>query len=397
MKRRTFIKNTGITAAGVATSGFLYSNVRSYISSNSTVNMGVIGTGARGCGLTSIINSIENINVIGSCDVLPFRLKEGLSKANSKSVGYSDYRKLLDNKDIDAVIVATPFSTHSKIAMDALDAGKHVYCEKTLAKGYEGISALLKQEEYSKKMFQTGHQYHSSRLYSHVIDLIKDGKIGNISSLECQWNRHGNWRRPVPNPKLEKAINWRMYREFSGGLTAELSSHQIDFVNWVLGETPNQVIGVGGVDYWKDGRETFDNISLIYSYPNGVKAKFSCLTSNAKDGYQIKVFGDKGTITIDRKNAYFYPEGKYNKEMGEVDGVSGATAHWDEKKGVPINIEHLNPSNQALIDFKTAIYENKPPKSDIVTGAKTAICIQMGLDAMWNNESVKWNSNSLNI
>ena len=122
MKRRSFIKKTGITVAGVATSGYLYSNVSSYISSNSTINIGVIGTGARGCGLTSMINSIENVNVIGSCDVLPFRLKEGLSKANSNPIGYSDYRKLLDNKDIDAVIVATPFSSHSKIAMDALDA-----------------------------------------------------------------------------------------------------------------------------------------------------------------------------------------------------------------------------------------------------------------------------------
>lgn len=392
MKRRSFIKKTGITVAGVATSGYLYSNVSSYISSNSTINIGVIGTGARGCGLTSMINSIENVNVIGSCDVLPFRLKEGLSKANSNPIGYSDYRKLLDNKDIDAVIVATPFSSHSKIAMDALDAGKHVYCEKTLAKGYEGINALLKKEQQSRKIFQTGHQYHSSRLYSHVKDLIKDGKIGNISSFDCQWNRHGNWRKPVPDPKLEKAINWRMYREFSGGLTAELSSHQIDFVNWILGATPNQVIGVGGVDYWKDGRETFDNTNLIYSYPNGVKAKFSCLTSNAKDGYQIKIFGDKGTITIDRKNAYFFPEGKDNKEMGEVDGVSGATAHWDEKKGIPINIEHLDPSKQALIDFRSAIHKNVQPKSDIITGAKTAICVQMGLDAMYNNEIINWNS-----
>lgn len=397
MKRRAFIKKTGLTAASVAASSYLYPNVIPSFSPNSTLNIGVIGTGARGRGLTSIINTIDNIRVLGSCDVLPFRLKEGLAKANNSPKGYSDYKELLNNKDIDAVIVATPFSTHSKIAIDALDAGKHVYCEKTLAKGFDGINALLTKQQQSKLIFQTGHQYHSSRLYSHVIDLIRDGKVGNISSFECQWNRHGNWRRPVPDLKLEKEINWRMYREYSGGLTAELSSHQIDFANWVLKATPNQVIGFGGVDYWKDGRETFDNTHLIYNYKNGVKAKFTCLTSNAKDGYQIKVFGDKGTITIDRKNAYFYPEGKENKVLGEVDGVSGATAYWDDKKGASINVEHLNPTKQALLDFSVAIQNNKQPKSDIITGAKTAACVQMGLDAMYNNKTINWNSNLINI
>ncbi|MCF7561563.1 Gfo/Idh/MocA family oxidoreductase [Sabulilitoribacter multivorans] len=393
MKRRSFIKKTTAATVGIASSAYLYGNVMSNINANNTINIGVIGTGDRGGGLTTILNSIENVNVVASCDVLSFRLKEGLAKANSNPIGYSDYRRLLDNKNIDAVIVATPFNTHSKIAIDALDAGKHVYCEKTLAKGYTGIQDLMHRTNDSKLIFQTGHQYHSSRLYTAVVDLIKEGKVGKIAAFECQWNRHGNWRRRVPDPKFEKAVNWRMYREFSGGLTAELCSHQIDFVNWVLNETPNQVMGVGGIDYWKDGRETYDNVHLIYTYPNGVKAKFTCLTSNAKDGYQIKVLGDKGTIMIDTKNAWFYPEGQRNKIIADVDGVSGATSGWDAEKGYPIDVEHLDPSKQALLDFKESILNNKNPESNIVTGAKAAICVQMGLDAMYNNKIIDWNSN----
>jgi predicted dehydrogenase len=393
LKRRSFIKKSAVVTAGIASSSYLYGNVMSNIDSNKTINLGVIGTGARGGGLTSIINSIDNIKVIAACDVLPFRLEEGLAKANSNPNGYSDYRQLLDNKAIDAVIIATPFNTHSKIAIDALDADKHVFCEKTLAKGYNGIKELVDKANQSKKIFQTGHQYHSSRLYTHVVDLIREGKVGNITAFECQWNRHGNWRRPVPEPKLEKGINWRMYREFSGGLTAELCSHQIDFVNWVLNETPDQVMGVGGVDYWKDGRETYDNVHLIYSYPNGIKAKFTCLTSNAKDGYQIKVIGDKGTIIIDTKNAWFHPEGKRkNRVLKDVDGVSGATAQWNIEKGYKINLEHLDPSKQALLDFRASVFNNKSPESGIINGAKAAICVQMGLDAMYNNEIVKWNN-----
>ena len=394
MKRRTFIKKSGIATAGILTTNSVFGNLSHLKSSSSdSVNIGVIGTGQRGTGLTSIINKINGLRVVATADVIPFRLQNGLKKANSNPKGYGNYKALLENKDVDAVIIATPFNTHSKIAIYAIDAGKHIFCEKTLAKGYHGIQQLINKTKESKTIFQTGHQYHSSRLYTYVFDLIRQGKVGNISAFECQWNRHGNWRRKVPNPSLEKAINWRMYREFSGGLTAELCSHQIDFVNWVLGETPEQVMGVGGIDYWKDGRETYDNVHLTYSYANGVKAKFSCLTSNAKDGYQIKVLGDKGTIIIDTKNAWFYPEGKKNKVMGEVDGVSGATAQWDKAKGYNINIEHLDPSKQALLDFKNAIIDNKTPLSNITSGAKTAVCVQMALDAMYDNKIVKWNDN----
>ncbi|MEP4948877.1 MAG: Gfo/Idh/MocA family oxidoreductase, partial [Flavobacteriaceae bacterium] len=244
------------------------------------------------------------------------------------------------------------------------------------------------KEEASNLVFQTGHQYHSSKLYVHVVDLIKKGKIGKIQAFECQWNRNGNWRRPVPSPELERVVNWRMYREFSGGLLAELCSHQLDFVNWVLEALPDKVMGMGGVDYWKDGRETYDNIHLIYNYPNGVKAKFTCLTGNAKDDYKIRVFGDKGTIILDYAKAWFYPEGKVNKKMGEVDGVSGATIGWDEGKGIPIKVEHTEPTEQALIDFRDNIVQSKTPISNIHTGANAALCVQMGLDAMYNQKII---------
>ncbi|UII79432.1 Gfo/Idh/MocA family protein [Flagellimonas sp. CMM7] len=392
MKRRDFVAKTGIVAAGISTINA--SALRP--SKNDVLNIGVIGTGDRGGGFIPIINEIEGMRVGACADVLPFRLQSGLEKIQGKAKGYSDYRELLDNKDIDAVLIATPFSTHNKIAIDSLDAGKHVYCEKTMVKGYPAIKELVENASKSKKIFQTGHQYHSSRLYTHLVDLIQNGKIGKITAIECQWNRNGNWRRPVQNPEHERAINWRMYREFSGGLLAELCSHQLDFSNWVLNAVPTQVMGDGGIDYWKDGRETLDNVHMIYSYPDGVRAKFTCLTSNSKDDYLIKVFGDKGTITIDYTKAWFYPEkNETTKEIGEVDGVSGATVKWDQEKGIPIEVEHLDPSKQALLDFRDSVFHNSLPKSNVITGAKAAICVQMGLDALYNGEIVYWKNGLL--
>jgi len=382
---------SGLATAALGTSTATLGKVFSQ-SPNEILNIGIIGTGDRGGGLIPFINQIRNFNIAACCDIIPSRLEKAISNSEGDPMGYKDYRKLLESSDVDAILVATPLNSHSKIAMDSVDAGKHVYCEKTMAKGYDGLSNLVGKVNTSNKTFQTGHQYHSSRLYTHVVDLIKNGKVGKITAFECQWNRNGDWRRPVSEPELERLINWRMYREFSSGLTAELCSHQIDFVNWVLDAVPEKVMGLGGIDYWKDGRETFDNIHLIYSYPDGVKAKFTCLTSNAKDDFKIKVIGDKGTIILDYVKAWFYPEGKYNKEIGNVDGVSGATVNWAEGRGIPIEVAHEDPSKQALIDFQENVVNNKIPISNVETGAKAAIAVQMALDAMINEEIVDWKS-----
>ncbi len=389
VKRREFIVKGGLLSTGIlAGTTVLPSSYVNILGANDAINIGIIGTGSRGAGLIPTLNEIKGVNVAACCDVIPFRLEEGMLKAGSKAKKYTDYRSILDNKDMDAVVIATPFNSHSQIAIDAIDAGKHVYCEKTMAKGFTGIKSLVKKVSDSVAIFQTGHQYHSSRLYTHVVDLLKNGKIGKIVAFECQWNRYGDWRRSVPSPELERAINWRMYREYSGGLLAELCSHQIDFVNWVLGTMPDKVMGTGGVDYWKDGRETFDNIHLIYNYPDGVKAKFTCLTCNAKDNYQIKIIGDKGTILLDYTKAWFYPEAPQKKELGEVDSVSGATMLWNQGEVIPIDVAHADPSKQALLDFRDSILHNTKPKSDVNTGANTSVCVQMGLNAMYNNEIV---------
>lgn len=389
MDRRSFVKKSSIGAIATIASTSALSSFA--FAEPKIVNIGVIGTGNRGTGLIPIIDRIPSLNLIACCDILPFRLEKGVSKARNKVKAYDNYKSMLKDDNLDAIVIATPFSTHAEIGVEALKAGKHVYGEKTLAKGYENIRRLNNQYKKTNLIFQTGHQYHSSRLYTHVVDLIKKGKIGNITAFDCQWNRHGDWRRPVPKPELERLINWRMYREYSGGLVAELCSHQIDFVNWVLNATPKQVMGVGGIDYWKDGRETFDNIHLIYSYPGGVKAKFTCLTTNALNDYQIKVMGDKGTIIIDYDKAWFYPEGQVeNKEIGDLDGVSGATIQWEKGKGIPINVHHADPTEQALIDFADSILQNKVPQSGFQTGAKAAIAVQMGIDAMLNNKIVEW-------
>ena len=388
--RRSFIKKSAVafSAPLITAKSDLFSIFKS--SPLNQLNIGIIGTGDRGQGLIKLISKIDGMRLIAICDNLQFRLDQA-AKIAPKAMKYSNYKELLSYKNLDAVIISTPLNTHASIASDAVDASLHIYCEKTMVKGDISTMNLVKKvKKDHNKIFQTGHQYHSSRLYSHIVELVQSGEIGQIIAIQAQWNRNGNWRRQVQDPKFERQINWRMYREYSYGLTAELSSHQIDFSNWLLKSTPKKVVGFGGIDYWKDGRETYDNIHLTYSYPSGVKASFTCLTSNGKDDYQIKVMGDKASIMIGYKDAWIYPEGKYNKVIKDVDGVSGATSSWIEGKGNPIKFDHKEPTYQALEDFRYAIINDSTPMSNLKSGADVSLAVDMGIRAMDTEQVVSW-------
>ncbi|HZJ36427.1 MAG TPA: Gfo/Idh/MocA family oxidoreductase, partial [Gillisia sp.] len=158
MKRRDFVIKGSLGSLALAASTSVLGNFISFNGANDAINIGVIGTGDRGGGLIPLLNEIDGINVTACCDVLPFRLENGLAQAGNAPKAYTDYRNLLDNKDIDAVLIATPFNTHSQIAIDSIDAGKHVYSEKTMAKGYSGIHSLVQKASQSSQIFQTGHQ-----------------------------------------------------------------------------------------------------------------------------------------------------------------------------------------------------------------------------------------------
>ncbi|REE01559.1 Gfo/Idh/MocA family oxidoreductase [Marinoscillum furvescens] len=385
--RRTFLK-TGVLAAGGAMA--LPSMLSAMSFGKERVRLGVIGTGQRGTGLINLANKIEGLDVVACADVIPFRLEHALKLAPGAK-GYASHEGLLENKKVDAVIIATPLSTHDEIALAALDADKHVYCEKTMVKGIAETQAVITKAKATDKVFQTGHQYHSSPLYNRALEIIRSGYLGEITAYECQWNRNGNWRRSVPDPKWERMINWRMYREYSGGLVAELMSHQIDFINWVTESHPAKITGFGGIDHWKDGRETFDNVHLLFEYPSGLDASFECTTTNGFEDYQIKVLGKKGTMILDYTKGVIYSERKGEALKGMVDGVSGATMDaWQRGEAVPIEAPGNDPTLDALRQFYESITEGKPVISSLETGALTSKCVQISLDALYEEKIKYW-------
>ncbi len=395
MDRRKFLENSALLGTGLLVGTDAFAHPKHRISPNDTIQIGVIGTGDRGGGMIRIMKNLPQFKVVACSDVLDFRLEKAMKNADSSAKAYPNYQDLLADKNVDAVLIATPLSTHHQVAIDAIKAGKHIYCEKTMTYQIDEALDLVKKAKAVDKVFMVGHQYRYMPLYFKVADVIRNGYIGDISNIYVQWNRNGDWRRPVPAPQYERAINWRMYTEYSGGLTAELHSHQIDFVNWVFDQAPKQVAGFGGVDYWKDGRETFDNVNTIMSYPNGMKLNLISLTSNAHEGYLFKFKGSKGTIELKMREGWVYYERMNKKELGMVDGVSGATKAYAEKgEGIPIKAqggkEGWEGSHYALMDFHKAVTESTTPYSNVQTGAKAAISVRMAIDALREGGVQQW-------
>jgi len=386
--RREFIKTSGLAALSVP----LMANTKiiSHDFDTKPLNLGIIGCGDRGGGIAHMLKDHPNIKVVACCDILPYRLDAAAEPSGSKK--HKDYRALLDNRNVEAVLIASPFGLHDEMAVDAIKAEKHIYCEKTMAKGVSEIQSVIDAQNGSKKIFQTGHQYSSSELYQKVIQMIASGYVGKITAFDCQWNRNGDWRREVPDAKWERIINWRMYKEHSGGLVAELCSHQIDFICRILGENPKKIVGFGGIDYWKDGRETFDNIHMLYEFPSGVNASFTCTTSNAFEDYKVRILGDKATIILDYTRAEIYVEKKaLDKEVGIIDAVSGATKMaWDKGEGAPITAQRKDATKHALEQFYYSIRQDEPVISNMISGANTAKCVQISLDSMYQGKIAYW-------
>ena len=390
MHRRSFVKSSAALASGLLVGDALYA-----FSADRVINIAMIGCGDRGKGVLSVIKSMPaKFKAVAYCDVLDFRLKEAEKYVPADARPIKDYKQVLDDKNIDAVFIATPLSEHFKIAKDAVLAGKHVYVEKTMTYNIAQALELKKLvQKYPKQIFQVGYQYRYSPLYFKVKDMIQSGYLGKVSQIDCRWDRNGTWRRSVPSADLERKINWRMYKEYSGGLAAELLSHQIDFINWAFETQPDEIMGSGGIDIFKDGRETYDNIQATLRYQEkGMIGNFGATCGNAHDGYLFKIKGTKGSVSLLTNTGVFYPEEVTRKELGIVDGVTGATKIVINKDGgIPIlDKPTMDGTNYALDEFHQSITSGAQPVSNINTGTQASICVAMCNEAIYSGNKQVW-------
>ncbi len=261
--------------------------------------IGIIGTGSRGCFHIKHLVQMPNVDVVALCDNYRPHLEDAAQYYPNARL-YDDYRRLLEQRDVEGVIIATPLYLHAPMTLDALSAGKRVFCEKSM--GYtldECLDVYNKRKELGGVLF-IGQQRLFDTKYIKAMSMIHEGKIGDVVGVRNYWYRNNNWRRDVPSPELERHINWRLYSEYSRGLMTELACHQLQNGSWALGMLPEQVMGSGHLVHWlkEDKRDVYDCVSAIFTYPNGVNMTFESIISNKHFGMGEQILGTNGTIDL---------------------------------------------------------------------------------------------------
>ncbi|MCI5665057.1 MAG: Gfo/Idh/MocA family oxidoreductase [Mediterranea sp.] len=306
INRREFLKNIGMLGAGalMAASPWLSAFSEVMHTKKEKCRLGIIGPGSRGRFLMEFLLQNEKAEIVALCDIYQPSIDKALELVPNAKV-YTDYRRLLENSEVDAVLVTTPLDTHCQIVLDAFDAGKQVFCEKTIGFTMEECYRIYQKHIQTGLIFFTGQQRLFDPRYIKAMEMIHAGMFGQIAAIHTFWNRNGDWRREVPRPELERQINWRLYREHSKGLMTELACHQLQIGSWALRKLPEKVMGHGAITYWKDGREVYDNVSTIYTFDDGVKMTFNSVISNKFYGLEEQILGSKGTVEPEKGRYYF--------------------------------------------------------------------------------------------
>lgn len=411
LTRRNFLETTTAGAAGVMLSSSVRSVLGNVKGANGQINIGMIGPGERGSGLVRSLATLENVKIISICDIYEPNLKKGAQLAASQPKEFTDYRKIIEDKDVNAVVIATPLHLHHEMTLAALNAGKHVFVEKTLAYSTEQCDQMVKAANaHPKQVVQVGFQRHHYPIVRKVVQMAHDGAFGKVTHIRCNWHRNANWRRPVPQstfdprpfgyPDLEHLINWRMYKKYSQGLMAELGSHMMEVVNLIYDSMPSAVTGFGGIDYWKDGRETYDNVNVIYNYPGGQKAMFTSITTNVHYDQRIQIMGTEGTFDMNWTTGTYYREKDPNStaktEESLVITATGETMKRGPGESRGTQVEgggtqgRVDPTKLALEEFIACVREGKKSDVDFEAGRKAAYAILLANKAMEEGRVIKF-------
>jgi len=342
------------------------------------VKVAVIGTGNQGRAHISSMNP-DYIKMVAFCDIRPLNQKntrllldEKFGRESKNIKLYKDYRELLADPDIEMVIIALPLHLHAKVTIEALKAGKHVLCEKLMAKTVAECKDMIRTADAQKQLLAIGHQRHYSYLYANCQSIIEQNEIlGDVKHIRAYWHRNqtkfghpegptgkfDSWHNKIKSidkevdfaqhgyKSLDELINWRLYDRTGGGLMVELGSHQLDAASIFLGKIhPKAVLGTGVTSYFTDGREVEDHIFLTFEFPKDVIVTYSSICTNEFDGYGEEVMGTRGTLIVQKEaNAYVFKEGvskdtritwaEHRLDRPTTD--SGSSAQWVSSTETP--------------------------------------------------------------
>jgi predicted dehydrogenase len=399
------------------------------------VNLGFIGFGIRGNILLEAAKDTQQANLVEVCDCYQGHLDRAKERTDGKiATNFANYRKMLDRKDIDAVVVATPDHWHQRIVLDALSAGKDAYIEKPMTHRIEDGPAIIRAAREKKRIVQVGSQWVSSDQNKKAREIVSSGKLGKVTKVTASYNRNsstGAWNYPIPAdlqngvnfnweewlgpaPKTaynpERVFRFRKYWDYSGGIATDLFVHLITSIHFITGvEMPKSVAAVGGILNRHDGREVPDTLDALFDYGNFCVNMAGTFNSASTAGQGIQFLGTEGSLSL-LLGASMVEQAEYKKENYEYSIDSWPKAmqesflnqdnHRAESEGTgikpsPENLEFADKPDATVLhlaNFMDAVRTRQPSYETAEVGHLAAAAGHMVNLSYRSGKRMSWNS-----
>ena len=401
ISRRDFVKGSTVTAMALSAGPF----ASRVLGANERIVVGVIGCGGQGRSNMRDFLRQPDVEIAAVCDVYDANLYQAVEMTDGKAAPFKDFRKLLERKDVDAAIIATPDHWHALPMIAACQAGKDVYCEKPLSHTiYEGRK-MVEAARKNQRIVQVGTQQRSGTHFQRAVEMVRSGKLGKVGFVRT-WNSSNQMPQGIGNPpdtdplpgldwdmwlgpapythyNRNRCLNtFRWFWDYAGGMLTDWGTHLIDIVHWAMDvDAPTSIFAVGSKSYIQDNRETPDNLEVTYEYPGFIMNYSNRIFNNhGIDGrsYGIQFQGTQGTLFVDRAGFEFTPE---PRRAG--DETAPATEHAVRSEGSPQHFPHVR-------NFLDCVKSRQLPASDVETGHRSTSACLLGNIAFKVKQKIVW-------
>ncbi|MFT3751055.1 MAG: Gfo/Idh/MocA family oxidoreductase [Agriterribacter sp.] len=453
--RRKFLQQLGSSGLALSAGSFMAFNENDEIilpeqkiaGPNDKLRIATIGMGIMGYNDTDAALKVPGIELVAACDLYTGRLQRAKEKYGNTLAVTKDYREILERKDIDAVIVATGDHWHARIATDAMNKGKHVYCEKPMVHRISEGLPLIATQQKTKKIMQIGSQGISSSVYKKARELYLAGEIGKLNCIEASYDRHsalGAWQYTMPNDISTQTVDWdryiagmtkepfdakkffwwRNYKAFGTGVAGDLFVHLLTKIHMITGSKgPSKIYATGETAYWKDGRDVPDVMTAILDYPETTEHPAFQLTlrvnfcSGSGDTSSTKLIGDEGVMEL--KNGLtvshdILPKAPgiggwdaldtYPKAMQEslVNAYNQKYSKQDQQSLVKPSVTYKAPDAEDehvlhFANFFNAIRTNGSVYEDAIFGFRAAAPCLACNDSYFEKKIIGWDADNMKL
>jgi len=445
LNRRTFLKVAGSATAGTALGAKVHVLAAAQdippapISANDHIQIALIGAGGQGQGDTKTALQVPGVKLVAVADCYDGRLEHSKELWGNDVFTTRDYREVLSRKDIDAVIVGTPDHWHKQVAVDAMKAGKDVYCEKPMIHVYADGPEMIETARATNRILQVGSQRVSSIIYAKAKELLASGAIGQLNMVNARWDRNssmGAWNYTVPPdaspetcdwerflgtaPRIpfnaEHFFQWRKWKAYGTGVAGDLFVHLFSGTHFITGaHGPTRAMATGGLRFWKDGRDANDVLLGLFDYREGFNLSLRVNFVDGGEESEGLIFtGSEGTMEI-AGNTVIISRSPREKEPGYMIGTfteamqkrvlesyrqkypvqhpSGPPSTTYEKYAAP---EGYRDSYDHFSNFFAAVRSRRPVVEDAVFGFRAAgaallsnLSVERGVVVKWDPDSMK--------